>query len=45
MQGDGRALVQTLGASLEVVLTTGLLVVSAIWQAGSTYNPFIYFRF
>ena len=37
--------VQVLGAVLEVVLVMGLLLISAIWLAGGTYNPFIYFRF
>ena len=33
------------GAALEVVLVIGLLLISAIWLAGGTYNPFIYYRF
>jgi alginate O-acetyltransferase complex protein AlgI len=37
--------VQVFGSSLEVVLIMGLLLISAIWLAGGTYNPFIYFRF
>ena len=34
-----------LGYLLELALVAALLVVSAAWLAGSTYNPFIYFRF
>ncbi len=30
---------------LELLLITALLLVSASWLAGGTYNPFIYFRF
>ena len=37
--------VQVFGSALEVVLVMGLLLISAIWLAGGTYNPFIYFRF
>ena len=37
--------VQVFGAVLEVVLVVGLLLISAIWLAGGTYNPFIYYRF
>ena len=33
------------GGVLEIVLVLGLLIISAAWLAGSTYNPFIYFRF
>ena len=33
------------GMTLEGVLVIAVLVVSAAWLAGSTYNPFIYFRF
>ena len=36
---------QTTGAWLQVGWITGLLVISATWLAGGTYNPFIYFRF
>jgi alginate O-acetyltransferase complex protein AlgI len=36
---------QTTGAWLQVLWTTGLLLVSVTWLAGGTYNPFIYFRF
>ena len=37
--------IQIFGAVLEVVVVIGLLLVSAIWLAGGTYNPFIYYRF
>jgi alginate O-acetyltransferase complex protein AlgI len=37
--------VHVFGAVLEVVLVIGLLLISAIWLAGGTYNPFIYYRF
>ena len=37
--------VQIFGSVLEVALVLGLLLISAIWLAGGTYNPFIYFRF
>jgi alginate O-acetyltransferase complex protein AlgI len=30
---------------LEGVIVIGLLLISSAWLAGSTYNPFIYFRF
>ena len=33
------------GTTLECVLMIALLLVSAAWLAGGTYNPFIYFRF
>ena len=36
---------QLAGYLLESALTVALLLVSAAWLAGSTYNPFIYFRF
>jgi alginate O-acetyltransferase complex protein AlgI len=29
----------------EPVLLMGLFILSAVWLAGGTYNPFIYFRF
>ena len=37
--------VQIFGSALEVTLILGLLLLSAIWLAGGTYNPFIYYRF
>ena len=36
---------QWAGLVFEPVLLMALLVVSAVWLAGNTYNPFIYFRF
>ena len=33
------------GQAVELLLVTALLLVSAAWLAGGTYNPFIYFRF
>ena len=33
------------GSALEVALILGLLFISAMWLAGGTYNPFIYYRF
>lgn len=36
---------ETSGAVLETFLVLALLMVSSVWLAGSTYNPFIYFRF
>ena len=40
-----RSGVQNAGYLLETVLIMTLLLISAIWLAGGTYNPFIYFRF
>jgi alginate O-acetyltransferase complex protein AlgI len=34
-----------LGQIVEIVLVVALLLISAAWLAGGTYNPFIYFRF
>ena len=34
-----------LGQLVEIVLVVALLLISAAWLAGGTYNPFIYFRF
>ena len=33
------------GLVLETILVVALLVISAAWLAGGTYNPFIYYRF
>ena len=33
------------GHVVEIVLILALLLISAAWLAGGTYNPFIYFRF
>jgi alginate O-acetyltransferase complex protein AlgI len=40
-----RSGMQNFGYFLETALIATLLLVSAIWLAGGTYNPFIYFRF
>jgi alginate O-acetyltransferase complex protein AlgI len=40
-----RATLQTGGAVIEVTILIALLIVSAAWLAGGTYNPFIYYRF
>ena len=40
-----RVAAQTAGLVLEAVILVALLLVSAAWLAGGTYNPFIYFRF
>jgi alginate O-acetyltransferase complex protein AlgI len=40
-----RSLLLNVGYGLEIVLVLALLLISAIWLAGGTYNPFIYFRF
>ncbi|MEI9865248.1 MAG: MBOAT family protein [Limisphaerales bacterium] len=36
---------QIFGLALRVVLVICLLLVAAMWLAGGTYNPFIYYRF
>ncbi|MGD0615251.1 MAG: MBOAT family O-acyltransferase [Verrucomicrobiota bacterium] len=36
---------ETAGLGLELLLVVALLLISAAWLAGGTYNPFIYFRF
>jgi alginate O-acetyltransferase complex protein AlgI len=36
---------ESAGLGLELVLVVALLLISAAWLAGGTYNPFIYFRF
>ena len=33
------------GLVFEAVLLVALLLISAAWLAGGTYNPFIYYRF
>ena len=40
-----RTAIVSLGLTLECVLVVGVLLISATWLAGTTYNPFIYFRF
>ena len=37
--------VRIFGSVLEMVLIMALLLISAMWLAGGTYNPFIYYRF
>ena len=39
------ASIHTIGLVLETALLLALLVLSASWLAGGTYNPFIYYRF
>ena len=41
----GRGFYFGLGQVIEILLVVVLLVISAAWLAGGTYNPFIYFRF
>jgi alginate O-acetyltransferase complex protein AlgI len=41
----GSPWLQTVGMAMELVLTAGTFLISAIWAASGTYNPFIYFRF
>ena len=41
----GRKIYFGLGQVVEIVLVVALLLISAAWLAGGTYNPFIYFRF
>jgi alginate O-acetyltransferase complex protein AlgI len=36
---------QVAGMALQLFLVVALLLISASWLAGGTYNPFIYFRF
>jgi alginate O-acetyltransferase complex protein AlgI len=36
---------QAAGACTQMAVVLALLIVSAAWLAGGTYNPFIYFRF
>jgi alginate O-acetyltransferase complex protein AlgI len=43
--GGKREIYFGVGQFIEAALTAVLLVVSAAWLAGGTYNPFIYFRF
>jgi alginate O-acetyltransferase complex protein AlgI len=40
-----RPVAQAAGLGVQFLLTVALLLVSASWLAGGTYNPFIYFRF
>jgi alginate O-acetyltransferase complex protein AlgI len=43
--GVGRTAMETASLVLDPLMTGMLLLVSAAWLAGGTYNPFIYFRF
>ena len=45
MPEKAQPMAQSAGALLELLLITALLLISAAWLAGGTYNPFIYFRF
>jgi len=36
---------QGIGAAAQLAVVLALLIISAAWLAGGTYNPFIYFRF
>ncbi|MGB7747805.1 MAG: MBOAT family protein, partial [Verrucomicrobiia bacterium] len=40
-----RPVAQAVGMALQLFLVVALLLISASWLAGGTYNPFIYFRF
>jgi hypothetical protein len=40
-----RAALRVVGGAVEMVLMMALLLLSSMWLAGGTYNPFIYFRF
>ncbi|HEV7928472.1 MAG TPA: MBOAT family protein [Verrucomicrobiae bacterium] len=37
--------VQGVGSGAQLALILAMLIISAAWLAGGTYNPFIYFRF
>jgi alginate O-acetyltransferase complex protein AlgI len=37
--------IRAAGLTVEAVLLIALLLLSAVWLAGNTYNPFIYYRF
>jgi alginate O-acetyltransferase complex protein AlgI len=45
MPERARAAAAAVGTTLESVLVIALLLISSVWLASSTYNPFIYFRF
>jgi alginate O-acetyltransferase complex protein AlgI len=45
LPAGARLAAQTAGGALEAVLLVALILVSAVWLAGGTYNPFIYYRF
>jgi alginate O-acetyltransferase complex protein AlgI len=40
-----QAILINIGTIVEILLILALLLISAAWLAGGTYNPFIYFRF
>ena len=45
LSDPARVVVVSVGTTLECALVVALLFLSSVWLAGSTYNPFIYFRF
>ena len=45
LPGTTQSLLEGLGKVVEIALVLVLLVLSAIWMADGTYNPFIYFHF
>jgi alginate O-acetyltransferase complex protein AlgI len=45
LTGTPRTVVGRFGVVAEIFIVLAALVISAIWLAGATYNPFIYFRF
>jgi alginate O-acetyltransferase complex protein AlgI len=45
LPGWAQAAAHAFGLVAETALLALLLLVSAAWLAGGTYNPFIYFRF
>jgi len=45
LKGGIRAAAEAAGLILDPLLMVALLLISAAWLAGGTYNPFIYFRF
>ena len=45
LTGVRRTTVETAELVCDPLLATALLVISAAWLAGDTYNPFIYYRF
>ena len=45
LPGRPQTVLSHAGGVLEIALVLALLLISAIWLAGGTYNPFIYYRF
>jgi alginate O-acetyltransferase complex protein AlgI len=45
LSGKTAGALENIGGVLEVALIFVVLLISAAWLAGGTYNPFIYFRF